>query len=175
MLRGIRGAVWALARHVIMSATLTAVVTDVADSLRQAGVGQLVVVEGGHGGNYVLSNVVQEANVGGRRMALYPGRHDWEEPGELPDWSALVMTTCTRARSKPHYCCTCAPTWCATATRLPTISPIGRTCSCGACGYTTSGVIGQPSSATADKGKAVLDSLTASFADTLAVLRGPTQ
>jgi len=61
----------------IGSATLTAIVTDVADSLRQAGVDQLVVVNG-HGGNYVLSNIVQEANVGQRRMALYPGRHNWE-------------------------------------------------------------------------------------------------
>ncbi|WP_263404926.1 creatininase family protein [Salinispora fenicalii] len=38
-------------------------------------------------------------------------------------------------------------------------------------GYTDSGVIGQPSLATASKGKAVLDSLTTSFAASLAVLR----
>src|SRR5262249_1829381 len=61
----------------LRAVTLAAVITDIADSLRHAGVGQLVVVNG-HGGNYVLSNIVQEANVGQRRMALYPGRHDWE-------------------------------------------------------------------------------------------------
>jgi len=38
-------------------------------------------------------------------------------------------------------------------------------------GYTASGVIGQPSPATADKGKAVLDSLTTSFGETLWVLQ----
>jgi creatinine amidohydrolase len=38
-------------------------------------------------------------------------------------------------------------------------------------GYTTSGVIGQPSLATADKGKAILDSLSATFARTLRLLQ----
>jgi creatinine amidohydrolase len=38
-------------------------------------------------------------------------------------------------------------------------------------GYSVSGVIGRPSLASAEKGKAVLDSLVASFADTLAALR----
>lgn len=41
----------------IRSATLTQIVTDIAESLRQAGVDRLVVVNG-HGGNYVLSNIV---------------------------------------------------------------------------------------------------------------------
>jgi len=37
-------------------------------------------------------------------------------------------------------------------------------------GYTDTGIIGSPSLATAAKGRAVLDSLTASFADHLKVL-----
>ena len=32
----------------------------------------------GHGGNHVLSNVVQEANVAGPRMSLFPTRQDWQ-------------------------------------------------------------------------------------------------
>jgi creatinine amidohydrolase len=39
----------------IRSATLAAIVNDVAESLRRAGVERLVVING-HGGNYVLSN-----------------------------------------------------------------------------------------------------------------------
>ncbi|GAA4727347.1 hypothetical protein Prum_068820 [Phytohabitans rumicis] len=39
----------------IRSSTLAAIITDVAESLRRAGIDQLVVVNG-HGGNYVLSN-----------------------------------------------------------------------------------------------------------------------
>jgi creatinine amidohydrolase len=38
-------------------------------------------------------------------------------------------------------------------------------------GYTASGVIGQPSLATADKGKTVLDSLTTSFGETVRLLQ----
>jgi creatinine amidohydrolase len=41
----------------IRSVTLHAVVTDVAASLRQSDITKLVIVNG-HGGNYVLSNVV---------------------------------------------------------------------------------------------------------------------
>jgi creatinine amidohydrolase len=37
-------------------------------------------------------------------------------------------------------------------------------------GYTDTGIIGNPSAATAEKGRAALDSLTASFADHLRVL-----
>jgi len=39
----------------IRAVTLAAIITDIAGSLRHAGVDQLVVVNG-HGGNYVLSN-----------------------------------------------------------------------------------------------------------------------
>jgi creatinine amidohydrolase len=35
-----------------------------------------LVFVNGDGGNYVLSNVVQESNVGGRRMALFPRAED---------------------------------------------------------------------------------------------------
>jgi creatinine amidohydrolase len=55
----------------ISAATLYAMVNDIAASLARAGVRRLVVVNG-HGGNYVLSNVVQEANAGNLRMALFP-------------------------------------------------------------------------------------------------------
>jgi creatinine amidohydrolase len=48
----------------ISAATLAAVVGDVAQSLSQQGADALVVVNA-HGGNYVLANVVQQANAVG--------------------------------------------------------------------------------------------------------------
>ncbi|MGH2369662.1 MAG: creatininase family protein, partial [Chloroflexota bacterium] len=53
----------------ISARTLYTIIADVHASLRQAGVAYLVLVNG-HGGNYVLANVVQEANVGGAYVVL---------------------------------------------------------------------------------------------------------
>lgn len=50
---------------------------DITDSLRASGIDRLAIVNG-HGGNYVLANVVQEANVRGPSMTLFPNRQDWE-------------------------------------------------------------------------------------------------
>ncbi|MGH9071506.1 MAG: creatininase family protein [Acidimicrobiales bacterium] len=63
----------------LSAGTLAAIISDVAESLARSGlVGMLVV--NGHGGNHVLANVVQEANVTGRlRVGLYPARQDWSE------------------------------------------------------------------------------------------------
>ncbi|WP_455359054.1 creatininase family protein [Streptomyces sp. SYSU K21746] len=55
----------------IIARTLQAVITDIADSLEASGVRKLVLVNA-HGGNYVLSNIVQEANPTEPRMSLFP-------------------------------------------------------------------------------------------------------
>jgi len=44
-----------------------------------------LVLVNGHGGNYVLSNVVQEANVDGPAMTLFPGKEDWAEARAAAD------------------------------------------------------------------------------------------
>jgi creatinine amidohydrolase len=61
----------------VSASTLAAVVSDVAESLGASGIDRLAVVNG-HGGNYVLSNVVQQANIAGPRMTLFPSRTDWD-------------------------------------------------------------------------------------------------
>jgi creatinine amidohydrolase len=65
----------------ISSATLATIVRDVADSLAASGVHHLAIISG-HGGNYVLSNIVQEANVGRRSMLLFPRSEDWRDARE---------------------------------------------------------------------------------------------
>ncbi|MFI7025747.1 creatininase family protein [Micromonospora sp. NPDC049900] len=155
----------------IRSSTLTRIVTDVVESLSQAGVDRLVVVNG-HGGNYVLSNVVQEANVAGRHMALYPRRQDWETARQHAELSSTSHDDMHAGEIETslllHLCPELVRPGYQTADHLadrPDLLVLGMR------GYTDTGVIGKPSAATAAKGKAVLESLTSSFATSLALLR----
>lgn len=142
-------------------ATLAAVVTDIRTSLAQQGISALIVVNG-HGGNYVLGNVVQQANADGAiRVGLYPSRADWREArsaagisssnhddmhaGEL-ETSVLLAAYSGYVRDGWQGHDHIAPD-----RRYLTTVGIGA--------YTTSGVIGYPSRATAAKGHAVLDHL----------------
>lgn len=152
----------------ISARTLHAIVTDVYASVTRSGPAALVVVNG-HGGNYVLSNVVQEANAEGRRMALFPSREDWNEAraaarltssthedmhaGELE--TSLLLHACPEV-IRPGYH---SADWIADDRR--------HLLTKGMRAYTDSGVIGRPSLATAEKGKALLDSLTTGFSDVL--------
>jgi creatinine amidohydrolase len=63
----------------ISSRTLYRIVVEVADSVRKSGIEHLVVISG-HGGNYVLSNIVQEHTAEhGPVMSLFPLGADWED------------------------------------------------------------------------------------------------
>jgi creatinine amidohydrolase len=145
----------------ISATTLAAVVGDISRSLRQQDVNALIVVNG-HGGNYVLANIAQEANAdGAMRVGLYPSRADWTEArraagisssnhddmhaGEL-ETSVLLAAHSSYVRDGWQGHDHIAPD-----RRYLTTVGIGA--------YTTSGVIGYPSRATAAKGHAVLDHL----------------
>ena len=66
----------------VSATTLAAIVNDVAQSLERQGIRRLLIVNG-HGGNYVLANLVQQAGVqGGTRIGLFPTREDWNEARE---------------------------------------------------------------------------------------------
>lgn len=142
-------------------ATLAAVVTDIRTSLAQQGMNALIVVNG-HGGNYVLGNVVQQFNAdGAMRVGLYPSRADWTEARRAAgitssshdDMHAGELETSVLLAAHPNYV---RDGW----QSHDHIAPDRRhltTLGIGA--YTTSGVIGYPSRATAAKGQAVLDHL----------------
>lgn len=157
--------------------TLSAIVTDIAASLSRQGIRTLTIVNA-HGGNYVLSNVVQTANAHTpHSMTLFPTRADWDaarrdagldtdahhdmHAGELE--VSVLLAACPDAVRTGYQEADHA----ADDRRLLLIYGMNA--------YTGSGVIGRPSTATAQKGQGILDSLTASFRRHLQALADPSR
>ena len=149
----------------ISATTLAAVVRDVAASLHAGGATALVLVNG-HGGNYVLGNVVQEANLGPLRMGLFPGEQDWVEAREVAGLATSILTdmhageleTSILLHAQPHLV---RPHF-EQSDWLADDRP--HLLSRGLQAYTESGVVGRPSLASARKGRDLLASLVRSFA-----------
>ncbi|WP_405140705.1 creatininase family protein [Sphaerisporangium sp. NBC_01403] len=148
----------------ISAQTLYSIVSDVYDSVTRSGIATVVLVNG-HGGNYVLSNVVQEANAKGRSMALFPAKEDWNEARAAAQLSSSMHEDMHAGELETSILLYAYPDlvrdgyesadWTAGDRRHLLTS--------GMQAYTTSGVVGLPSLGTADKGKAVIESLTRSF------------
>jgi len=155
----------------IRATTLYDVVNDIADSLRRSGVMKLVVVNG-HGGNYVLSNVVQEANERDRRMALFPSRSDWDAARSAAgmetighdDMHAGELETSLLLSSEPELVRASFGAADHDASDRPLLLTQGMK------GYAPSGVIGRPALASAEKGKAALVDLVMRFSAHLEAL-----
>jgi creatinine amidohydrolase len=156
----------------ISARTLYSVLTDIAASAAVNGADRLLIVNG-HGGNYVLSNVVQEANVGGPRMALFPARDDWTtarvsagmETSHHDDMHGGELEVSILLHSYPGLVRDGVAEQDHDASSRPHLLTLGMS------GYTGNGVIGRPSAASADKGKAVLESLTELAGPHLGLLR----
>jgi creatinine amidohydrolase len=156
----------------ISSSTLHSMIDDIYRSITDADLASLVIVNC-HGGNYVLANVVQEGNARGKRMALFPSGADWADArhsarlsssdhedmhaGEL---EASILLHVHPELVRDGYQ---AADWVADDRRHLLTTGMGE--------YTQSGVIGRPSLASAEKGKALLASLVESFASVLEILR----
>ncbi|GAA3110758.1 creatininase family protein [Streptosporangium carneum] len=113
------------------------------------------MVVNAHGGNYVLSNVVQEANTEGRAMALFPTREDWQQAraaaelagsmhedmhaGEIE--TSILLHACPEV-IRPGY-----------ETADHVADDRRHLLTEGMRAYTETGVIGRPSLATAEKGQ----------------------
>lgn len=155
----------------ISAQTLYSLISDIASSLNQSRTSALILVNG-HGGNYVLNNLVQEANACGRKMALFPAGQDWKDARSAAqletsiheDMHAGEIETSILLYAHPELVKNGYETadWVADDRRHFLVK--------GTTAYTNSGVIGRPSLASAEKGKAVLASLVHSFADVLRVL-----
>jgi len=142
----------------ISARTLHSIVTDIADSLRARGVDRLLLVNA-HGGNYVLSNIVQEASVHGPRMALFPTSADWRHAREMAglatdnhaDMHAGEIETSILLHALPEVVRSGYERADHEANDRRQLLSLGMT------SYTANGVIGWPSLATADKGKSALN------------------
>ncbi|MET7924192.1 creatininase family protein [Streptomyces sp. NPDC005349] len=155
----------------ISARTLHAVVNDIAASLEASGVRKLVLVNA-HGGNYVLSNIVQEANLTGPRMSLFPQGREWNRARESAglvsdahgDMHAGEIETSILLHAEPTLVRSGYKEADHDGGERPFLLMHGMKA------YTDTGVIGFPSYATADKGKAVLAALVEDFAAHLEAL-----
>lgn len=157
----------------ISATTLTLIVEDIRRSLGRSGVDRLVLVNG-HGGNYVLSNIVQQGNSESKSpcLALYPGRDEWTNArtaagvstSNSADMHAGELETSILLGIAPDVVRDSYRDADHTADHRPHLLIVGVS------GYSESGVIGRPSLATPEKGLAVLDSLTEQFGPYLDLL-----
>jgi creatinine amidohydrolase len=155
----------------ISSSTLHSIVDDVYHSIARSGLTSLVVVNC-HGGNYSLANVVQEGNAHGKKMALFPTGTDWADARQSAglatsnheDMHAGELETSILLHAHPELVRDGyqSADWVADDRRHLLTTGMGN--------YTNNGVIGRPSLASAEKGKAVLTSLVERFASVLEIL-----
>ena len=115
-------------------------------ALRDQGVSYVLV--NGHGGNYVLSNVVQEANVSNRCMALFPTTEDWKAARSAAQMESSIHEDMHAGEAETSILLHVSPEVVRpgyeTADWLANDRP--HLLSLGMSAYTTSGVIGRPRS-----------------------------
>ena len=156
----------------ISATTLATIVTDVYQSLQAADIDRLVIVNG-HGGNYVLRNVVQQANAPNEhRLALFPTAEDWAEARSTAGCGSRSHEDMHAGELEVSLLLHAAP-WLVRPGYEgfdQTVDDRRDLLTLGMDAYTTTGVIGRPSLATADKGSAILESLSAAFARVIPLL-----
>lgn len=156
----------------ISAPTVGYLIHDIRESLAQQGVQRLAIINA-HGGNHVLTNIVLEANAASPTptVLLYPGREEWakaRDAGGLvtthhDDMHAGELETSILLHAAPEI----VGDHDNTDNHAPYRPYLAIT---GLRPYTSTGIIGAPSHATAAKGAAVLDSLTSQFTDYLKLL-----
>ncbi|MFG1888133.1 creatininase family protein [Micromonospora sp. NPDC049051] len=153
--------------------TLSAIIEDIRASLAANGITRLAIVNG-HGGNYVLSNIVQTANATALgSMTLFPTHADWRKARQDAglnsdahrDMHAGELEVSILLHVQPHVVGGHFVDEDHVADERPMLLVHGM----GA--YTKTGVIGRPSAGTAAKGRALLASLAKSFDDHLTILQ----
>lgn len=155
----------------ISARTLYDLVRDVAASLERSDVQRLVIVNG-HGGNYVLANIVQEASVRGPLMSLFPTGDDWGQARQAAGLASSAHEDMHAGEIETSILLHVWPELIRPGNQNADHVANERThfLATGLAPYTTTGVIGRPSLGTAEKGKAVLASLATTFGAHLRVL-----
>ncbi|MDK1476872.1 creatininase family protein [Streptomyces sp. 549] len=148
----------------ISATTLVAVVRDIAESLRRSGIRSLVLVNG-HGGNYVLRNVVQESAGTGFPMALFPGSADWSTARERAGVETSSTSDMHAGETETSILLREDPAWVRPGHMDSDFLADDREhlLTLGLRPYTESGVVGRPSLASAAKGGELLAALVDSF------------
>ena len=157
----------------ITAATLTAVIDDIRASLDAQSIERLILVSG-HGGNYVLSNIAQQANVAGPRVLVFPTGSDWDKARRAAGFATSAHDdmhggegeTSILLRYQPDYV---GPDWEDAdhqADDRPDLLLLGMS------GYTKTGIIGRPSLASPAKGEALVNALVKGIDPHLRLLRG---
>ncbi|WP_078285587.1 creatininase family protein [Mycobacteroides chelonae] len=158
----------------ISATTLTAVVNDITESLAEQSFTALLIVNA-HGGDAVLTNVVQQANRRDAqiRIGLYPSREDWTEArtaaditsSNHDDMHAGELEPSILLATNPEYLHEGWHTLDHTADDRRHLTTLGMTA------YTRTGVIGYPSRASDIKGNKALDHLGTNAATLIGLLR----
>ena len=148
----------------ISASTLQTVVSDIQVSLHQSDIDKLVLVNA-HGGNYVLGNIVQQANVERARLALFPRGGDWAAARHAAGMETNSHDDMHGGELETSILLAYAPDLVANdfADHDHLVPVRDQLLVHGMREYTTSGVIGMPSRASASKGEAVLTALVTRF------------
>jgi len=156
----------------ISATTLSAIIADITESCAHQGITAVIIVNA-HGGNAVLTNVVQQANLhGSLRIGLYPSREDWAETriaagiisSSHDDMHAGQLETSVLLAAYPDYVRDGWNTADHSAPDRRYLTTLGINA------YSHTGVIGQPSQATKEKGLAALGHLGAAAGTLIGLL-----
>ncbi|MGH8951612.1 MAG: creatininase family protein [Acidimicrobiia bacterium] len=156
----------------ISSRTLYSLIADIVASLAHSGVRSLAIING-HGGNYVLSNVVQEFNIDGPRTVLFPRSEVWHTARTYADLVTSNHDDMHGGEGETSILLAEAPELVRPSYQSADFVVTDRPhlLTLGVRGYSESGIIGRPSLATAEKGRLLLDSFSDQFKNYLAQLR----
>ena len=152
--------------------TLAAVVGDISESLGRRDIRRLLIVNG-HGGNYVLANLVQQAAIRGDvRIGLFPTRDDWNEAREAAGMITGSHEDMHGGELEVSILLSAFPDVVRDGWEHDdhTVDDRRHLSILGMSAYTKSGIIGRPSLATADKGRAALDHLVGAARHILTIL-----
>ncbi|MFE7224996.1 creatininase family protein [Nocardioides sp. NPDC057577] len=153
----------------IPAATLIRLVEDIVASARAQGAEHVVLING-HGGNYVLQNIVQEAS----GLSIFPGSSGWTAAREAAGLETNAHDDMHAGELEVSILLRCAPDLVGSNFKhrdhLSDSRP--HLLTHGLRPYTDTGIVGSPSLASAEKGAALLDVLATLFNVHLSGVRG---